>query len=504
MSKQQRLALIVSILASFVAFLDASAVNVALPAIQRSLGGGLSTQQWVVDAYLITLGALILVAGSLSDLFGRKKVLVGGLISFGLTSLLCAVAPSSSFLIVARGLQGIAGALLVPSSLALIISVFSGNAQAKAIGTWTGWTGISFIFGPLLSGILVDAASWRLVFAINIIPILVTLELLRRLSFRDEIHEDTPVDMVGAALCVLGLGGPVFALIEQPTYGWGNPLIYLPLIIGLLLFAGFIGYERRASHPMLTLDLFKVRNFSVGNIATIAIYAGLSVATFLIVLFLQQVGGYSALASGMALLPITLIMFVLSPRFGALAGKYGPRLFMSCGPLLAGCGFLLLLRITDSASYWSQIFPAIIVFGLGLSMTVAPLTAAVLGHIDSRHAGVGSAINNAISRIAGLLAIAAIGLVVGTQFNASLEQQIRPAPSNQVERQAILTAEKTPLSVKLPSGLGAESQAFKQALYDASLSAFRKGIIAMSILLIIGGLISAVGIRNTKNPSEPS
>lgn len=499
MTKQQRLALIISILASFVVFLDGSAVNVALPAIQRSLGGGLSTQQWVVDAYLITLGALILVAGSLSDLWGRKKVLIGGLLSFGATSLLCAVAPSGEFLIASRALQGIAGALLVPSSLALIISVFSGPAQGKAIGTWTAWTGISFIIGPLLAGVLIDAASWRLVFGINVIPIILTLRLLMSLSVKDEIHEDTRVDFVGAILCALGLGGPVFALIEQPLYGWTNPIIYLPLIIGLALFAGFIVYEKKASHPMLVLELFKVRNFSVGNIATIAIYAGLSVATFLIVLFVQQVGGYSALDSGLALLPVTIIMFLLSSRFGALAGRYGPRLFMTAGPVIAGCGFLLLLRVDGSVAYWSQIFPAILVFGLGLSMTVAPLTAAVLGHIDSRNAGIGSAINNAISRVAGLIAIAAIGVLIGAQFNASLQHRFPVGQSRPGVRRALIAAERTPLSAKLPTGLGSASQSFKQALSAASVSAFHAGVVAMAILLIIGGLISGIGIRNTKN-----
>jgi EmrB/QacA subfamily drug resistance transporter len=420
-------------------------VNVALPAIARDLGGGLSAQQWVVDAYLITLGSLILLAGSLSDLFGRKKILLAGLLGFGVASALCAIAPTSDFLIGARALQGVAGALLVPSSLALIISSFSGAAQGKAIGTWTAWTGIAFVVGPLLGGFLVDAVSWRLVFAINLLPIAATIWLMRGL--RQVVDEciDTRIDVVGAVLCTLGLGGPVFALIEQPHYGWASPLIAGPLVVGLVLLAAFIWYEGRVASPMLPLGLFQVRNFSVGNIATTTIYGGLSVATFLVVVFVQQVGHYSALEAGLALLPVTIIMFLLSPRFGKLAGRYGPRLFMTVGPIVAGCGFLSMLRVTAAVSYWTQLLPGVLVFGLGLSMTVAPLTSAVLGTIDSRHAGIGSAINNAISRIAGLVAIAAIGVIVGAQL---------------------------------------------------TLAGFHRGILVMAGLLVLGGLISAAGIQN--------
>lgn len=446
MTRQQRLVLIISILASFVAFLDSSVVNVALPAIDRDLGGGLITQQWVVDAYLIMLGSLILLAGSLSDLFGRKRVLAGGLIGFAVTSLLCAVAPSSLFLIIARGLQGIAGALLVPSSLALIISSFTGAAQGKAIGTWTAWTGISFIVGPLFGGFLIDVASWRLIFAINLIPIAVCLWLLRLLE-QPERTKRIKVDVWGAILCSFGLSGSVFGLIEQPHYGWHSAIILAPLLGGLLLLASFIWHERHSATPMLPLSLFRIRNFWVGDIATVAIYGGLSVATFLIVIFLQQVSGYSAFGAGLSLLPVTIIMFLLSPRYGALAGKFGPRLFMTFGPLTAGIGFLLMLRVTAHVDYWSQLFPGVLVFALGLSMTVAPLTAAVLGDIDPAQAGIASAVNNAISRIAGLLAIAVIGVIVGTNIN---------------------------------------------------LSGFHRAIAIIAILLITGGLISAFGISNHK------
>lgn len=444
MDRQLKLVLIISILASFVAFLDGSVVNVALPAIVHDLGGGLEVQQWVVDAYLITLGSLILLAGSLSDLFGRKRILVAGLIGFGVTSLLCAIAPTSIFLIIARGLQGIAGALLVPSSLALIIANFSGKAQGKAIGTWTAWTGISFIIGPLLGGFLVDSFSWRLIFAINIVPIVLCLYLMTHLTIKDTVSQ-LKLDVYGAILCSVGLFGVVFALIEQPTYGWLNGIIYGSLLLGLGCLIAFVVYENKITNGMLPLSLFKVRNFTAGNLATITIYGGLSIATFLIVIFLQQVSGYSALEAGLTLLPVTLIMFVLSPRFGKLAGTYGPRMFMTFGPLIAGAGFLLMLRVGAHVNYVNQLLPGILVFALGLSMTVAPLTTAVLGNIDKDHSGIASAINNAISRIAGLIAIAILGVLIGNNI---------------------------------------------------SLSGFHRAILATAVLLVIGGLVSFIGVRN--------
>ncbi len=413
---QLRLTLIIAILASLVAFLDGSVVNVALPAINRELGGGLVTQQWVVDAYLICLGALILVAGSLSDLFGRGRVLAVGLIGFMAASMLCAVAPSATFLIIARGMQGVAGALLVPSSLAMIIAAFDdGVEQAKAIGSWTAWTGMSFIIGPLVGGFLVDTWSWRFIFAINVIPILVTLWLLARLK-HPHLPSGARVDILGAALCTIGLGGSVFALIEEPHYGWAAGQIWLPLILGLCALAAFVWHEFRTVAPMLPLKLFRARNFAVGNLATLTIYGGLSVAIFILVIFLQQAGGYSALMAGLSTLPVTIIMFLLSPRFGRLSGKFGPRFFMGIGPIIAALGFLLMLRVGLPVAYWTELLPGILMFGLGMSITVAPLTAAILGCVDPGHAGVASAVNNAVARIAGLITVAAIGVVVGAQL----------------------------------------------------------------------------------------
>jgi len=443
--RQQRLVLVVSILASVVAGIDGFIVNVALPTIAHQLGGGLVVQQWTVDAYLITLGALILIAGSLSDLFGRKRILTVGIIWFGIASLLCAAAPNGTLLIIARALQGVGGALLVPSSLALIIAAFSGQAQSKAIGTWTGWLSIATVIGPLLGGLILAVASWRWIFAVNVVPIMITLWLLSRL---EEPRRDTVrarVDVLGAALCALGLGGTAYALIEQPSYGWGNGQVWLPLTLGVLLLVWFVWHEAHSEQPMLPLALFKVRNFSFGNVATLAIYAGLSVASFLITITLQEIGGYTPLKAGLATLPISVVMFLLSGRFGKLAGRYGPRFFMTVGPLVAASGFLLMLRVQPHVRYVADLLPGLLLFALGLSMTVAPLTSAVLGNIDARRAGVASAVNNAVARIAGLIAVALVGVVIGPHL---------------------------------------------------SINGFHRTLVWVAVLMIIGSLTSAAGIRN--------
>jgi len=493
----QRLVLLASILGSFVAFLDMSVVNVALPAIRGDLGGGISAQQWIVDAYLVTLGSFILLAGSLSDLFGRKRVFVAGLIGFGATSLLAAVAPGAAVLIAARALQGAAGALLVPSSLALIVANFHGPEQGKAIGTWTAWTGISFIVGPLLGGALIDVGSWRWVFAINVLPIGATLAVLARVPPEPARAERSHVDLPGAILCAAGLGGIIFGLIEAPTHGWSAPAIIVPLGGGAAAFAGFLLYERVAKHPMLDFGLFRNRNFAMGNAATAAIYAGLSAFTFLLSVYLQQVARYSATASGLALLPVTVLMFFLSPVAGRLAGKHGPRWFMTFGPLIGAAGFLLMLHMGARTAYFSEMLPGVLVFGVGLSCTVSPLTAAILGDIDQRQAGIGSAINNAIARVAGLLAVAAIGALIAARFAAALAdaevQTLRPPA-----RAFVAAAGERPFDTAAPETLGPDRRNVEALLDDASVRALRAGLWSMAAMLAAGGLISAAGIRNPK------
>ncbi|WP_227878518.1 MFS transporter [Arthrobacter dokdonensis] len=428
----QRRVLWVAILASFVAFLDGAIVNVALPAMDRELGGGITTQQWVVDAYLLALGSLILIAGSLSDTFGRVRILRAGLLIFGAASLACAVAPTGLLLILARCVQGAGAALLVPSSLALITSTFSGPAQAKAIGSWTAWTGTAFLAGPLLGGLLVDFASWRYIFAINVLPIAATLLLLRGLALPVPTSKDAPpknvlpkddagaaagsrgrVDVPGALLASVGLAGTVFALIEQDRLGWGNPAVVVPLVVGLAALAVFLWWEHRSSAPMMPLALFRIRNFGIGNMATTFIYAGASLGGLMMVLFLQEVAGLPAALAGLASMPTAVILLLLSGPFGTLAGKYGPRLFMAVGPIVAGSGYLLMATTSRPFNFWLQILPGLFVFSVGMSMTVAPLTAAILGAVPTRQSGIGSAINNAVSRVAGLMAVALAGVMLG-------------------------------------------------------------------------------------------
>jgi EmrB/QacA subfamily drug resistance transporter len=405
--------LVACILGSVIVFVDSTVVNVALPAMQRDLGGGLALQQWVVDAYLLTLGSLLLVGGSLGDLFGARRLFLIGIVAFGITSIGCAAAPDGTTLIVARGFQGIAGAILTPAGLAVIAATFSGEARGAAIGQWTSWTGVAFVIGPLVGGWLVTHASWRWVFIINVPLAIATAALVAYAVPRRPRPEARPrVDIVGGVLCVLGLGGPVFALIEEPRRGWSSPTIFVPLVAGVVFFAAFVWWEHHTTNPMLPLGLFSRRNFTFANVETLAVYAGLSTLTFFLVLFVQQLAGYSALKSGLALLPITVVMFFLSPRVGRLSMRLGPRLFMGGGPLVAAAALAALVRLTPGFDYWTELLPPLVVFSLGLSLIVAPLTATVLADAHESDAGIASGVNNAVARVAGLLGIAGVGASV--------------------------------------------------------------------------------------------
>ncbi|MDR5692297.1 MFS transporter [Agromyces indicus] len=443
--------LVIAIVVAFIAFLDGAVINIALPAIEADLGGGLALQQWAVDAYLLTLGSLILLAGSLSDSFGRLRILRIGLYGFGLTSVVCAIATDGTILVVARALQGAAGALLVPSSLALIIATFPRSEQGRAIGRWTAWTTSAFLVGPLLGGALVDLVSWRLVFAINVLPIAAALVMLRPLG-RDEPNPDRArVDWLGAALGVVGLGGTVFALIEQGRLGWADPLVFVPMTVGLVSLVAFVAWERRAPAPMLPLTLFRARNFAAGNLATLFIYAAFSLGLFALPIFLQESGGFPATLAGLATLPPTVMLVLLGSWFGGLGGRYGPRLFMALGPMIVALGWLLTLALDLPVDYWWQVFPGMVVAGLGMAMTVAPLTAAILGAVDPARAGIGSAVNNAVARIAGLVAIASIGVIVAGRLD---------------------------------------------------VDGYHRVAIATALLLVVGGAVSWIGIRNPAPPAD--
>jgi EmrB/QacA subfamily drug resistance transporter len=491
-TRHQRLTLTACILGSAAVFLDGTLVNVALPAIRADLHGGLATQEWVVDAYMLTLSSLLLVGGSLGDTYGRRRVFAAGISGFGVASLLCAAAPTADWLIAARAAQGVAGALLVPSTLALILDTFAENQRAAAIGSWTAWSGIATLIGPFVGGTFITLASWRWIFVVNVPFVLGTLWLLRAAPASTPIA-GARVDWRGALLCTAGLAGPIFALIEEPDVGWQAPRVAIPLVAGVALLTAFVWWERRARAPMLALAMFRARNFAVGNLATLALYGALSAFTFFLVVFLQQVAGYSALGAGAALTPIPIVTFLAARRFGALADRLGPRLFMGIGPLVTAAGLLLLLRVGAHATYASEVLPGTAVFALGLAMTVAPLTAAVLGAVDAGRSGVASAINNAVARVAGLVAIAAVGAAVASQFSAQLNGPLRTLGASP----ATAAAARTHTLVIDVSGFPpAQRAAARAALIDASLDGYRLALLVAAALATTSGLISLAGITN--------
>lgn len=465
-SRQQRLTLVATILGSTVVFLDSTVVNVALPALADDLDAGLAGQQWVVEAYLLALVSLLLVGGSLGDRFGRRRMFVAGLVGFGVTSVLCALAPSVEFLVAARALQGVAGALLVPGSLAIVASTFEGEARGRAVGTWTAWTGIATVFGPAGGGALIEALSWRSIFWINVPLIALTVALtLRAVGESRDPEAVSGFDWPGVLLSVVGLGGPVFALVEQPNLGWGDPAVWGSLLAGVACLGLFVLREARAREPMLDLGLFRIRNFWVANLTTLAAYGGLIGGLFFLTLFLQQVGGYSPLEAGLATTPISVVLFLLSPRFGRFASSVGPRLPMTAGPIVAGLGLLLLLRIDADAAYLPDVLPGVLVFSLGLAATVAPLTATVLDSVEERRVGVASGVNNGISRVAGLLAIAVLGAVISAKFGAAV-------------------------------GGGDGSNPLTASEPEASTAAFHLGIAIAAMLMLAGGVVSWLGIED--------
>ena len=409
-----RWVIVTMVLGSGMVFLDGTVVNVAIPAIGDTFHTGLAGLQWTITAYLLTLGSLLLLGGSLGDLHGRKKVFVIGIGVFTAASVLCGAAPTVGFLIAARALQGVGGALLVPESLAIIAAVFRPSDRGSAIGAWSGLSAVATAGGPFLGGWLVDAASWRLVFLINVpVAIVTMLMAIRHVPESRDPNAGRRLDVLGAGAVTLGLAGVVYALIEGPVLGMGSAAVVVAGTVGALLLLAFPFIERRVREPMVPLEVFRSMQFTGANLTTLFVYGALGGALFFLVIMLQTEMGYSALQAGASLWPLTLLLFLLSARVGRLAQRIGPRIPMTIGPLTAGIGFLLLSRLNADSSYWQDVVPGVAVFGLGMAFTVAPLSTAVLAAVEDRHKGLGSGVNNAVSRIAGLLAVALLPTVAG-------------------------------------------------------------------------------------------
>jgi EmrB/QacA subfamily drug resistance transporter len=413
-----------SVLGSGIAALDATVVGIALPTIGRDFHTGLGDLQWVVTAYTLTLAAFLLIGGTLGDRFGRKRIFAIGVAWFAITSMACGLAPNADFLIATRALQGIGAAMLTPGSLAILQASFDPDDRAQAIGAWSGLGGLATAAGPLIGGYLIAVASWRWVFFINV-PIAAVVLVLTARHVPESRDPTTTgaLDTTGAALGVIWLTALTYALIEGPTFGWSSPLISVMVGIAVVGLGAFLIVEQRKRDPMLPLSMFKERQFSATNATTFVVYAALGGALFLLPIELQVVSGYSPLQSGLALLPVTAIMLVFSARSGRLATRLGPRLQMSVGPVIVGLGLALLIRATDGPSYVVYVLPAVLTFGAGLAITVAPLTATAMSSVAVEHAGLASAVNNDVARTGSLIAVAVLPALAGISGTSYLHPQ---------------------------------------------------------------------------------
>ena len=486
-----------TVLGSSMAFINGSVVNVALPAMQTALDASAPDMQWIVNSYALLLAALILVGGSMGDHYGQRRVFTTGIVIFTAASVWCGLAGSLASLIAARIVQGLGGALLVPTSLAILAATFGKEERGKAIGTWAGFAALTSAVGPLLGGWLVDALSWRWVFFV-VVPIAgaaLAITAWRMPPLRPSAAAG-PLDRWGALTATLGLGGVTFGLIQASNWGLGHPAVVAALVGGVALLGVFILIEQRSAHPMMPLDLFRSSTFSGANLLTFFLYFALGALLFFLPFNLIQVQGYSATLAGAAFLPFTLLMGGLSRWAGGLVERYGARKPLVVGPLVAAAGFALFALPGTSGSYWTTFFPAMLVLGLGMTISVAPLTTAVMGAVEERQAGIASGINNATSRVAWLLAVAVLGIAAIGLFSQNLEGRLAAldlAPD--VEQAVYAEREKLAAAAAPTSATAGEQQAARQAVGEAFVFSFRIIVLAAAALAVLSALCAALLIR---------
>ena len=491
-----------TIVGSSMAFIDGTVVNVALPALQRNLGATATDAQWIVESYALMLAALILVGGSLGDHYGRRRIFSLGVLVFAAASMICGLAQNPEQLIAARAVQGIGGAMLVPGSLSIISAAFSEQDRGKAIGTWSGFSGITAALGPVLGGFLIQTVSWRAAFFINVPLAVVVLLIVARHVPESRDPDAARLDFPGATLATLGLGGIVFGLIQSSETGFGNLPVILGLLIGAAALIAFIFVERRSREPMMPLILFRSRNFSGANLLTLFLYAGLGGALYYFPFNLIQVQGYSATAAGSAFLPFVVIVFLMSRWAGGLVTRYGAKLPLIVGPAIAAAGFILFTLPGIGGSYWTTFFPAVMVMGFGMSLVIAPLTTTALNAVAGQHSGLASGVNNAVSRTASLLSIAVLGIFVFTAFSNTLDARmakldLSPAVVQQMD------AQKADLgAAQAPRGVDAATQReINRAVDESFVAGFRSVMFIAAGLALASALVSALIIEG--KPASP-
>jgi len=480
-----------TILASSMAFIDSTVVNVALPAIQSHFHSSVADVQWVVESYGVLLGALILVGGSLGDLFGRRRVFIAGVGLFAAASAACGMASNIQQLIIARSVQGVGAALLVPGSLAIISVSFDEESRGRAIGTWYGFTSITTAIGPVLGGWLVEHASWRWAFLLNLPLAFAVMAIAAWRIPETRSAAAQRVDWWGALLATAGLGGLVGGLIESIALGWKHPLVVGSLLVGVGSLVAFGFVEARVASPMVPPSLFRSRSFSGANLLTLFLYAAVGIFFFLFPLDLIQVQNYSATAAGAAMLPLILLLFLLSRWSGGLVSVYGPRLPLIIGPLVAAAGFILFAIPAVGGDYWKTFFPAVLVLGLGMAITVAPLTTVVMNSIDEDRAGTASGINNAVARVAGVLAVAVLGIVMVSAFASRLDQRLATLGLPSGTMRQIQADENKLAGLQVPRGPGQDADAaIKRSIGEAFVFGFRIVMLICTLLSVASAVVA--------------